>query len=483
MATRIQLRRDTAANWAATNPTLASGEWGYDTTSGDLKVGDGVTAWNALDFFLPSGVDLAQQAVKLQTARTLWGNSFDGTANITAQIADSFLATITTAGKVANSATTAAAANTASAIVARDSNGDFIARNITATLFNGPATSAQSVAVADVTGLLSGGKILSSLLPGIALVSTSVVASQAAMLALSVETGDVAVRTDVNKTFILAGTDPTNIAHWQELLTPTDAVTSVAGRTGVVTLVSADITDATSAATASRIVIRDGSGGFAAVAISLSGALTMSATASKIVPGATSFAVRNNADTQNNLIVTDAGILTVRAGLTLSAGTLTLTGTTVAGAPTWSSSQAITLSTAAQPNVTSLGTLTGLDLNGDLNFVSANNISNAGTISAGGTVTLTATGTSVAASGDVTIATSKKLALNAGKTTYLLESSSSVQMVANSVNIANFGTLAGNSSNEFLCQLWDVSAPGLKTLKRGAADSGGSGKRLVVVDN
>jgi hypothetical protein len=51
-----------------------------------------------------------------------------------AAIVDTKLATISTAGKVANSATTAASANTASAIVARDASGNFSAGTITATL-------------------------------------------------------------------------------------------------------------------------------------------------------------------------------------------------------------------------------------------------------------------------------------------------------------------------------------------------------------
>jgi hypothetical protein len=51
-----------------------------------------------------------------------------------AAIADTKLATIATAGKVSNSATTAASANTASAIVARDGSGNFAAGTITASL-------------------------------------------------------------------------------------------------------------------------------------------------------------------------------------------------------------------------------------------------------------------------------------------------------------------------------------------------------------
>lgn len=51
-----------------------------------------------------------------------------------AAISDTKLATITTTGKVANSATTATSSNTASSIVARDGSGDFSAGTITATL-------------------------------------------------------------------------------------------------------------------------------------------------------------------------------------------------------------------------------------------------------------------------------------------------------------------------------------------------------------
>lgn len=45
---RIQLRRDTAANWTSVNPVLSLGEPGFDEDSGVLKMGDGITAWNSL---------------------------------------------------------------------------------------------------------------------------------------------------------------------------------------------------------------------------------------------------------------------------------------------------------------------------------------------------------------------------------------------------------------------------------------------------
>lgn len=43
-------RRGTAAAWTAANPVLASGEFGYETDTKKLKMGDGSTAWNSLAY-------------------------------------------------------------------------------------------------------------------------------------------------------------------------------------------------------------------------------------------------------------------------------------------------------------------------------------------------------------------------------------------------------------------------------------------------
>ena len=50
MAIQIQYRRGTAAEWTAANPTLATGEPGYETDTGKFKVGDGSTAWTSLAY-------------------------------------------------------------------------------------------------------------------------------------------------------------------------------------------------------------------------------------------------------------------------------------------------------------------------------------------------------------------------------------------------------------------------------------------------
>jgi len=90
-------------------------------------------------------------------------------------------------------------------------------------------------AVSGIASLDSSGKVPSSQLPSIALHQTSVVNSQAAMLALTADAGDIAVRTDVSKTFVLTASPASTLGNWQELLT-SDSVTSVDGQTGVVDL-------------------------------------------------------------------------------------------------------------------------------------------------------------------------------------------------------------------------------------------------------
>jgi hypothetical protein len=51
MATRMQQRRGTAAQWTAANPVLAAGEIGFETDTNKFKMGNGSSAWSALQYF------------------------------------------------------------------------------------------------------------------------------------------------------------------------------------------------------------------------------------------------------------------------------------------------------------------------------------------------------------------------------------------------------------------------------------------------
>jgi len=59
----IQYRRDTTANWNSVNPVLADGEPAYDTVSGLLKIGDGVTPYLDLPGYMPSYTKRSSEAI------------------------------------------------------------------------------------------------------------------------------------------------------------------------------------------------------------------------------------------------------------------------------------------------------------------------------------------------------------------------------------------------------------------------------------
>lgn len=56
MATRMQQRRGTAAQWTAANPTLAAGEIGFETDTNKFKLGNGSSAWTSLGYFVDASV-------------------------------------------------------------------------------------------------------------------------------------------------------------------------------------------------------------------------------------------------------------------------------------------------------------------------------------------------------------------------------------------------------------------------------------------
>jgi hypothetical protein len=66
MKTKIQIRRDTAVNWASNNPILSAGEFGLESDTQKIKVGNGSANWAARPYInvLPSDLaELSQDAV------------------------------------------------------------------------------------------------------------------------------------------------------------------------------------------------------------------------------------------------------------------------------------------------------------------------------------------------------------------------------------------------------------------------------------
>ena len=81
MANIIKPRRDTAANWASVNPTLAAGEIGYDSTNKQFKIGTGSTAWTSLPFSTESP-DGAQSKADTAESDAISSASADATTKV-----------------------------------------------------------------------------------------------------------------------------------------------------------------------------------------------------------------------------------------------------------------------------------------------------------------------------------------------------------------------------------------------------------------
>lgn len=181
----------------------------------------------------------ATNATTLATGRTIamtgdvtWTSpAFNGSANVTA------------VGTLANSGVTAGTYTklTVDAKGRATAGTSLTSDDVTTALGYVPSSSANAGTPGGAATLDANGKLLASQLPAVAITDTFVVADQASMVGLTAQVGDVAVRTDLNKSFILKTEPASTVGNWQELLTPTDAVSSVAGRTGAVTLTVADI--------------------------------------------------------------------------------------------------------------------------------------------------------------------------------------------------------------------------------------------------
>lgn len=101
----------------------------------------------------------------------------------------------------------------------------------------GLAVVATSGSATDITI----GTLPTSVMPPLAINEVFTAATQAEMLALTAQRGDVAMRSDMgNKMFILASDSPGTLADWKQIMAAGDVV-SVSGRTGAIVLTKADV--------------------------------------------------------------------------------------------------------------------------------------------------------------------------------------------------------------------------------------------------
>ena len=234
----IRFKRGNAVNFAGI--TLQAGEPAFVLDQGKLYIGNGVDKILINPDF-PTTIANAQ---KLATARTIsiagdatGSTTFDGSAN--KQITLTLANTGVSAGTYTK--------------VTVDSKGRITkAENISASdipTIPSSKVSGLGTAATRNTGTASGnipiiggdGKLDASIMPAIAITDTFVVNSQEDMLATNAQVGDVCIRTDQNKSYILKTAGASTIGNWTALLTPNSPVQSVAGKTGAVTLTKADV--------------------------------------------------------------------------------------------------------------------------------------------------------------------------------------------------------------------------------------------------
>ena len=141
--TVIKLRRDTAANWDTTNPTLAAGEMGIETDTGLHKFGDGTTAWGTLPYATSSRV--AQQV-----KNTTGSNIPKGSAvYISGATGGDALITLADADTEATSSKTLGLTATA---IANDAYGMVIEQGLITGVNTASATAGQSVWLSTTAG-------------------------------------------------------------------------------------------------------------------------------------------------------------------------------------------------------------------------------------------------------------------------------------------------------------------------------------------
>lgn len=293
---KIQLRNDTAANWKAANPVLLKGEIGVEIDTRKLKIGDGISGYNSLKYISgdltvansdPKATDTDHDVgelwinqndkkvfVLIATSETsaVWKRLVCGDEVVVvaeAEVAQKLKTAraISLSGDVTGATTFDGSEDVAITVVLKNtgaSEGTFtkVTVNekglITKTELLTPEdipeltlakiTDAGTAAKRDVgteegnlVELSANGKISESLLPKIAITDTHVVADEAEMLALDAQKGDVAIRSDLNRSFILKAEPASDRTNWLELQSPECTVFSVNGKQGDVVLTTTDI--------------------------------------------------------------------------------------------------------------------------------------------------------------------------------------------------------------------------------------------------
>lgn len=235
LQTTVKTDLISAINEARTTGGSGTPPSANETTAGVIEVG------TQAEHTAGTSDTVATTPLKLQQKLTAWAQPLS--TNLT-----SLAGVVSTAfGRTLLGSADAAAAKTALALTKTDvglanvPNTDATLRaNHTGTQAATTITGLSAVATSGSASDITTGTLPTSVMPPLAINETFTVATQAAMLALTAQRGDVAIRTDIGRSFILATDSPTTLADWKQLTAGGD-VASVAGRTGAVVLTKTDV--------------------------------------------------------------------------------------------------------------------------------------------------------------------------------------------------------------------------------------------------
>lgn len=260
--TRIITRNDTEQNWRNENPVLLKGEFGIEIDTNKIKIGDGTTPWNLLKVSNVRPEDLGEMgygdmtkavydtnnngvvdsAEKVVNKLTVGSKQYDGSAAVTITATD--LNAVQTNTPITSGTHTVISYDSKGLVTSGRSLQEGDIPSLSAAKITGLGTAATKnvgTDIGNIAEVLPNGKISELLIPSIAITDTDVINSEAEMLALDAEIGDIAIRLDVEKTFILQKTPASILENWVMMPSPVGGVSSVNGHTGVVTLFTSDI--------------------------------------------------------------------------------------------------------------------------------------------------------------------------------------------------------------------------------------------------
>jgi len=136
MATRMQQRRGTAAQWTSANPILNAGEMGWESDTNKFKIGDGTNHWADLDYFIDQSSTVNPAFGSSIVFEGATANAFETTLQVTDPTADRTITLPDSTGTV---------------VVADGSGNVTVSGNLTV---NGTTTTVNSTEINVTTGLV-----------------------------------------------------------------------------------------------------------------------------------------------------------------------------------------------------------------------------------------------------------------------------------------------------------------------------------------